>query len=339
MSGVSCSRVFGMKIRALIRVSSSGPMLAILDQSVISLGNFLVTVIPSKILDGREFGVYVVSLTAILIFTGVTRSLVTNPFRVLGVDLHNDELDAYVSDQILYSIIISSFLAILISLGIPFVFDATSGEAIAAGLAFFCFQIQDLSRGVRSAEFKWRVLLISDSLLHACRIIGLVALWQSGVMSCQNALLLYAVTPLISISLTRYPMRVRDFDYHRFLKAANRSWSYGRWLLGETLVSSISTQFYVFLVGVFLNTTLAGIYGALQQLVNIINVFNIAIADYITPNLRLKLNNGNYPAWRKLLYTAASVLLGFTVVVLLPLSIFSCDVIGFVYNPEWTQYY
>lgn len=327
-----------MKTRISNLFRASGPVVPIVDQGIVSIGNFLAIVIPSKILDGREFGVYVVCIISIFMLTGITKGLITNPLRVLGVDIEDSERDAYVSDQIFYMTLFSIPLAVGMYLAIPMMIDASWNEAMVAGVAFFCFQIHDLSRAVRSVEFKWRMLLFSDMIFHVIRLTGLGFLWLYGAMDVIYALLLYAVSAIASVSFTGFLLNIKKFHLDRFKRSVKHTWGYGRWLLGDAIVTVLSTQGYVLFVGIFLSTALAGIYGALQQLVNVINVIHIATVSYVAPNVRRKLNNKDYSGWKNWLCFSALVLFVLTVLIVTTLGIFGAHIIEFLYNAEWSAY-
>ncbi len=316
----------------------NGPGLSLLDQGIVSLGNFLSVIIASKVMTGSEFGIYVISVTTIFIVTGLISALVSVPMRVHGVGLAEEELDVYVTENIIYLFALSIPSALGIVLILPLIIDISYSNSTYTGLAFLCFQFHDMSRVVRSIKFRWLTLILSDITMHSIRIIIFFILWKFDVLDIRNALLIYALSSLVSISLTRYLLNVQIVSLNSLMTTIFNAWRFGRWILGESLVFTLSTQIYVLLIGVFLNTTMAGIYGAIQQLVNVINVVHIGLMNYISLAMKKKLNNVDYKGWVKLGKAVALTLFLVTFVIVTVLGVYAKEIINILYVESMMLY-
>jgi len=316
----------------------NGSGLSLIDQGVVSVGNFLSIIICSKIMSANEFGVYVISITIIFMATAMINAFVTHPLRVHGVGIEGDKLIIYVTENLIFLYILAVPMAIVIIILFPLLSEVTMINAVYTAIAFLCFQLQDFSRSVRSIEFNWRGLLNSDLIMHACRLLCLFFLLKLEVLDTKLALLSYSVSTLLAVSATRFLSNIKFVGIKHLNKTIYKAWKFGRWLIGETFVTMLSTHAYVLLVGMYLGTSMAGIFGALQQLMNAINIFHIGLMNYASSLMRKKLNAGDFSGWVRVWKIITFVMFTATILIVLPISIFGEEIVSILYTHEMSAY-
>ena len=73
--------------RWFFNLARSGGFILIADQAIVSLGNFVATVLVAKSLSASQFGSYSLLFTTLLIVTGIANAVVSEPVRIFGVKL------------------------------------------------------------------------------------------------------------------------------------------------------------------------------------------------------------------------------------------------------------
>jgi len=152
-----------------------------------------------------------------------------------------------------------------------------------------------------------------------------------GNLDATMALLIYTGASIASPIITRFPLRI-VCDFESLREVIVNSWLFGRWLLMETVVSSLSTQIYVLFTSGFLGPAAAGVLGALQQIINVINVIQIGIHDYLLPNVRSALNHGNYDRWVRWNIYGVSAMVFATVAIVIPLVLYEENIVSLIYS-------
>lgn len=312
--------------------------LSIVDQSVVSLGNFLAVILPAKVLEIDVFGKYVIAISIVFILTSLTKGLVTSPLRITGSDHIGENFSEYVSAQSLYLILISFPVGLLASLCFVWLADATIAEAASLFVSFFLFQIHDFFRAVRVVQLRWELQLFADFVLHGSRIAILGILMLNDQMSIVSALIAFAISSFLSLLVSRCTDDLCAVSWRSLRKAFDLSWGYGQWLLGEAVVTVAATRGYVLLVAGFLGSAEAGVFGSIFQIASIVNVFHIAASSYATPYARRSIRSGDYAKWRRVLVTSGAVVVFATLITMFPAFWLSADILTLVYTFEWASY-
>ena len=285
------------------------PALLLADQMVFSLGNFLTTVLATRLLAPNEFGVFSILMTANLIIVGLANTVVSEPIRVFGVDKENQTNPRFVLAQFLLRAISAVpvlFIAAVVALSID------SGNApLAISFASFCGALlfHELARAINTSSQAWEKVLLGDFWCYASRLFGLLALARVGSPSCANIFWTMTVGSLVVVMLLPIRMNTARPLPPGYLRSVwSKNWNYGRWLMWESAVFSVSTQVYVFLVGATISVADAGGLVAAQTLVNLLNPLLIAATTAVTVSGRVALKNNGYQEWRALFIARGTLL-------------------------------
>jgi O-antigen/teichoic acid export membrane protein len=316
-----------------------GGVASLFDQGLTSLSSFLTAVILAKGLSAVDFGVYTVLATLLIVLSlGVSTPLITQPLRVFGAAVPQGEAPDYFSSQLLLQTMLGLLLA-----AVAFTFvvaDAVDLTAAAAlGLCVLASCLQEFVRVMSTARFRWSDLLIVDLLGYGGRVVVLFWLLRSGAISVTSALLTIAVTHTLAIAAHAASReRVRVGVAH-LRKIARQNWQYGKWLLLESAVFTVSTQSYVFLVASQIDAAAAGMLGAAQVLVNSLNVVFLGAMNFAIPVASRRLRrDGGYFAWRRWLTFIGTLLLGVTVAISLLLSWFAAPLMSALFGEPYAEH-
>ena len=99
--------------------------LVLLDQALVSGGNFLIGMLLARYLGPGGYGQFVLSYNIILFIAGIQGALVVSPMMVLGGARHGVQARTYFSAVLIYAIVVC----------VAFVLLMAAGLAVAIGIA------------------------------------------------------------------------------------------------------------------------------------------------------------------------------------------------------------
>ncbi|QSA98935.1 lipopolysaccharide biosynthesis protein [Methylococcus sp. EFPC2] len=322
----------------VIKWIKSGGAISLMDQAVSSLGNFLTAMMLAKSLTPSDFGVYTLINTTMLVTNGLAAALVIMPLRVLGVGLAGKRLDLYVSHRIIFQFIITSLLA---AAGIAFLYvEYTHDNSLLLTYIVYSIlgQLQEFGRACNASHFKWMTLFVSDILSVTTRVALLAAMVWGGALDVVSAILIcslgYAVGSLIgSTGKARFIL-----EFKNVRKSWFENWRFGKWLMFESAVYTVSTQVYFYLIASWVDIESAGAFGAAQVLLNMLNVVMLGLVNYAVPVARKRLLENGQAAWKQWWRLIGSVIfiINFTACILI--SIFAVRLLSMLFQPTFSQY-
>jgi O-antigen/teichoic acid export membrane protein len=262
--------------------------LAATDQAVISLANFLGTIILARQVSPTQLGVYGVGFIAINLTRALQEGLVVQPLNVFGAPMDDSAFKRYASSSAVLQIVLAASLALLASSGgwlLTATGNDTAGPAVfALWFAILGWQLQEFCRRVLYTRGRVANALFNSILANIVRLGVLVLLGAQGRLSGVGALLAIgwgsfaALIP--GIWSTRHYWTRETLDLSYTLK---NNWAFGRWVLGGAVASWISVEFYPVLTAGMISFAAAGAYRALQNLVAPIHLLLRAIDTFFTP--------------------------------------------------------
>jgi O-antigen/teichoic acid export membrane protein len=262
--------------------------LAAIDQGIISISNFLATLVLARNISPTELGVYGVGFTGLRLVRAVQEGIIIQPLNAFGAALNHEEFKRYLTNTGIIQLILACGSAggiaivgwILTRLG-----NDTAGPGVfALWPAFLFLQLQEFIR--RSLYTRDRVIdaVINTGLTNFCRIslIGWL-IYQSNLSGVTGLLAIAfgsAVGWTFGLWQTRSYWDISSFNLRGTWK---QNWAFGRWILGGTITNNLATEFYPVLTAGLVDFAAAGAYRALQILVAPIHVLLRATDTFLTP--------------------------------------------------------
>jgi len=304
---------------------------AIADQGVVSLGNFLTTIIVARALSPQAFGIWTVIFGLILFLNGLHGSLITYPLSVRVASLD----DGDVGQLVVASLALTSILALpqaLILFGAGFLIG---GPALGlwAIVGLLCWQLQETTRRALMARLAFRTALFTDAISYLGQAGVLWLLARSGQLTPEIGFAVIALTcgvaAVVQLSLIRVrltvPSGLRDW--------ARSFWMTGYWVLGSSLVTNFSIQAVPWALFLFRGPAEAAGFQAISNLLGVAHPIMLSLGNIVVPAAaRIHVKEGLAAARRLALSRAAQFGL-----LLLPyvaaLLIFPRQFLGLFYGP------
>ncbi len=275
--------------------------LAAVDQGVISVANFLATIILARAISPTELGVYGVGFTTLRLVRSVQEGLTVQPMNTFGPGMETDAFKRYATSTSIIQVSLALASSAAVALGgwfFTWLGNDTAGPALfALWFAFLFWQLQEYIRRMLYTRGAVLQAVINTILANGIRL-GILIWWASqGRLSGIAGLNAIAWGSLAALIPGLWQTRAywsKEFDN---LKATwKRNWDFGRWVLGGTVANWVAVEFYPILTAGMISFAAAGAYRALQNLVAPIHLLLRATDTFLTPRAARLFQKSGRPA-------------------------------------------
>jgi O-antigen/teichoic acid export membrane protein len=164
----------------------------LVDQGVVSFGNFLLNVLLARSLSQEDYGKFALFFGAIFILRTIDFSLISYP---LSVRLHvagDEDRAGLLGSTILLTLALSLVLVVIMALGTALL--EVGHIVVPACLCFLCWQAQETSRRFLLADFRYRTAVAGDGIAYLGQTVLIALLAWLNAISLQAALYMMSVT-------------------------------------------------------------------------------------------------------------------------------------------------
>ena len=256
---------------------------AIADQGVVSLGNFLTTIILARAVSPEAYGVWSVIFGLIIFLNVLQSSLIVYP---LSVRLASDD-EAETGQLIFAALALTALLALpqaLILFGASFMIGGPV-LALWASVGLLFWQLQETTRRALMARLAFRTALFTDAIsyLGQAGVLWLVA--AKGKLTPETGFAVIALTCGVAALVQWILLRVRA-DVRRTISLRDRArafWATGHWLLGSNLVTNFSIQVVPWALFLFRGPAEAAGFQAISNLLGVSHPIMLSLGNIIVP--------------------------------------------------------
>jgi O-antigen/teichoic acid export membrane protein len=269
---------------------------SLVDQCILSLGNFAVTLLLARLLVPAEYGVYSLLVLLVLALLTIASSLLFYPLAVRGTVLPAEERAA----------LFGSGLALLLVLCIPLalILAAVLGALgrpglIAPAIAWLVLQfVQELLRRIFLAEMRYAAAVPGDAVSYLGQAAGILALAAAGKVTLVAALLVMAATSGLAALIQAKQVSIR-LSTAGLLQTARQCWGIGGFSLASNVLSTMRMQAFPWALAALGGTIVTANYQAAQNLVMAANPILLGLCNVIPQAAaRGKKVAGVAEAWR-----------------------------------------
>ena len=317
--------------------------LAAVDQGLISLANFVATIILARSVTPTELGVYGVGFTSLRLIRAVQEGLTIQPVNALGAGLDDAQFRTYAS----HTSLIQLGLALLSALGtatlgwfLIVTGNDTAGPAVMAlWFPFLTWQLQEYLRRLLYTRGEVFNAVINTLLANGARIF--LMLWWLKAGSLTGISGLEAIAWGSLVALLPGIWQTRRFWSPTIIgldETWRKNYEFGRWVIGSQIANWVAVEFYPVLTAGMINFAAAGAYRALQNLVAPIHLLLRATDTFLTPRAaRVFSKAGWKPLARVIRLTY--IVSGIPIVTILVLAgIFRKPLLELMYGSAYVEY-
>ena len=257
------------------------------EQAIFSGSSFVLHIMLARWLLPAEYGGFAVALSVFFILAGIQNALILEPISVFGAKKSASELQTYLAslfwphNGVTVGIILLAFLSAPL-LTILSVGNVKWALPISTPLILSYWAARRVCYLKQDPKLAFILTLTYATLLF----LGLITLRLAGWVSSFSAFLLLGIAGIIStcimLFITRRSRPVsapRSMDRSLLL----RHWKYGKWVLGETVMCSLTGPMYPLLIAFFAGLEQAGAFRAILNLVLPLSQVLAALALLLLP--------------------------------------------------------
>jgi len=272
----------------LISQSAREGYLASVDQGVISLANFIATLILARNVSPTELGVYGVGFTSLRLIRSIQEGLTIQPLNTFGAVMDESPFRRYATSTSLIQLVLGILSAAVVAL-VGWWLTALGNDVAGPTLfslwfSFLWWQYQEYIRRMLYTRGRVPSAVFNTILANAVRL-GLMVYWTNqGTLTGIDGLNAIAWGSLVALIPGLWQTRKyfsRTFD--PILATFQKNWKFGKWIMGGVLANWTTVEFYPVLTAGMVSFAAAGAYRALQNLVAPIHMLLRAIDTFLTP--------------------------------------------------------
>jgi O-antigen/teichoic acid export membrane protein len=253
---------------------------AIADQGVVSLGNFLTTIILARSLAPAAYGLWSVIFGLILFLNVLPASLVNYPLSV-RMAARDDSSGQLVKAALGVTALLAVPQVLLLFTVSSLV--AHSALGLSAGVCLLLWQLQETTRRALMARLVFGQALFTDAISY----LGQAALvWLFAHK--------YRTSPEIAFAIMGFTCGLAGVAQLWFLgaswkgnvnlqKQAAEFWSIGRWVLGSNLLANFNIQAGPWALFLLRGPAAAAGFQAVSNLLGVSHPIMLSLGNYLVP--------------------------------------------------------
>jgi O-antigen/teichoic acid export membrane protein len=249
---------------------------SLVDQGLTALTGFCVTFLLARWLAPEVYGAYAIAFAGYLFVSGLHNVIVLEPMSVIGPSRHAARLPEYFRAQLaIHGVLVSicSAVAACIAALVWFLAPDSALAAAIAGSALALPFLLSLFLARRMCYVRQRpfTATLGSGCCLVLAVVGLYMLRHFERVSPFSVFVLVGAASFVGSCLVFREIGVGTFyaaggsdKRTAWASALRENWAYGRWLVGSTILYSVSGQVQMFLAAAFLGLGAAGILRAMM---------------------------------------------------------------------------
>jgi O-antigen/teichoic acid export membrane protein len=241
----------------------------LVDQGVVSFGNFLLNVLLARTLSEEDYGEFALFLGAIFMLRTIDYSLISYPLSVRLSAASDEERAKLLGNTILLAVALSIVLVVAMALGTLLL--EVDNIVLPACLCYLCWQAQETSRRFLFADFRYRAAVPGDGIAYVGQavLIGLFIWFETITLPAA----LYVMSATFGIGALVHASKLHyvwpDAAEARLL--ARQYISLGKWSVVNYQLVLVRVQLLPWMLAAFSGTAATA---WLQAGLNIANMMN-----------------------------------------------------------------
>lgn len=275
---------------------------SLLDQGLTALTGFCVTFLLARWLAPEIYGAYAIAFAGYLFVSGLHNVIVLEPMSVIGPSRHAGRLREYFRAQMAVHAVLASVCSAVVVLAAVAAWviapsSPLSGAIAGSGSALPFLLFLFLARRVCYVRQRPAAAAVGSGLCLALTVLGLYVLRHFEVVRPFWVFLLVGAASFAgSLAVLQqagvFGDRAVEEQRIEWASALRENWSYGRWMVGSTILYSIAGSVQMFLAAAFLGLGAAGILRAMMLPASVMTQAVTAAGLLVLPGLSYDFGRG-----------------------------------------------
>lgn len=266
-------------------------ILSLADQGVASAANFLTGVVIARACSKEELGLYMLGFSLILFVTDLQTSVIATPYMIYAPRLKGSALAFYTGSTLVHQLVLC-FLTMLALVGGTIAIRCGVGprdlEPVLRALitVIALIMLREYARRVCFACLKLKRVLLFDTGIAVCQVIGVLLLARLGLLSASHSY--WVIGLACGIAVVCWLWLERSFYHLRInesLADLKKNWTFGKWVFASGLVWTVSMNLYPWFLAFYHGTASTGVWAACFGVVALGNPAVMGVQNFLGPTI------------------------------------------------------
>lgn len=317
--------------------------LAIADQSIFALSNFLVNILLARWLSPADYGAFALAYSAFLSLLLAHNALMTTPMLVFGQGKYRDIFSDYLGTLCRAHFALTLAASALLSLA-ALVLSRMASAAL--GWVFIALAISApfilllwLLRRAFYAQLEPAWAALSGMVYLAIFVAGTAWLHNAGLLTPSSAVLCMGAASLFTALLLLLKLRPRFSGDVLTMRAVTADhWSYGKWVAAGAIPNWVTENIYFIVLPASFGLAQAGALKAMLNLAQPASQSISALGVLLMPILVRDLQAGGTARMARTMRMANALFLCGSVAYLTLLWVFRAHIVHSLYGDKFAMY-
>ena len=318
-------------------------VIVLLDQAVVSGGNFLLGILLTRFLGLEQYGIYALLWMVVLAALSFNQSFITQPLLSIGPQYDTEKKEKYINHlhvvQISFALVAALITAVVLWFGNWFEIVLPSSDLLFVLPAVVgTHLLYDFYRKVNFLNEQMRKAFWMDATLYTIMLGGVSFLAFRQMISVSYSLWMILFGQVV-ITLLGFVSLI-DFSIKRDIlnKVFTKHWSYSKWLVGTSLLQWFSGNFFIIAGASVLGAFAVGVIRMVQNVMGLTHILFLAMENVVPVKAAQQLKDSGVGAMKKYLSQVAKLAGGVVGSILLGIAIFAPFILSVIYGAEHSQH-
>lgn len=321
----------------------SATIITLMDQALVSGGNFLIGILLARFLGIDSYGVFALLWMVVLFGKSINQAFITKPMLSLAPKKEPAAQTEYIGIlhalEIGTAILMVGFVTVFLLMGQWF--DITVPTATLYWLVPVIVGLQMIYEFYRKIMFvKQNVVaaFVLDILMYSIQFVAFVYLYLQETLSITTALMGIGVAHVIVCIVGFFHLNNLKVNRTALKETIAHHYTYSKWLIGTAILQWFSGNFFIIVAGWLISPAAVGAVRIVQNVMGLTHVLFLAMENMVPVKAALHYKEGGWiqlETYLKYITKRVGIVVGG---ILLFLALFRTPIIEFLYGKEYIEY-
>lgn len=251
----------------------------LIDQCVVSGGNFLLNVLLARVLSEDDYGEFALFLGAIFLLRTIDYSFISYPVSLRLAVVHDDDRPRLLGNTALLTLGMSFVLVAVMALCTLLLEEANI--LLPACLCYLCWQAHETPRRVLLGDVRFRAAVAGDAVAYVGQVVLIAGLLWLDAVTLPGALYAMSATFVIGSLVHSRKLRIGRPDFRESWRLARDYLTIGKWSVVSYQLVLIRVQLFPWVLAVAGGVAATASFQAAMNIVGAMNPVIFGIGNAI----------------------------------------------------------
>lgn len=268
------------------RMSAYKRYIPLLDQGLVSGGNFLVGVLLTRSLGLDFYGEFTLLWLIVLFAASVQQAAILNPLYTFAPAMKGEDKKDYLVDLTGFQWMFAAFAAvacyIILRLNAWLVpsWELTS-SSLWLPFTLFTFLVHDFFRKLNYAKDKVLKSFLMDIMTYSLQVVSLLIVSHRGTLDLRAALIILGVSFSVSILFSWRELTGALLSGTKWSSIIRKHWDFSKWLVGTALLQWFSGNIFILVAAALLSPLAVGAIRIIQNIMGLLHVLFLVFENIV----------------------------------------------------------